>query len=48
MDYNAYSDFARDKLGVEFKDLELLVTAFTHRSYVNEHKKTAKHHNERP
>ncbi len=47
MDYNAYSDFARDKLGVEFKDLELLVTAFTHRSYVNEHKKTAKHHNER-
>lgn len=47
MDYNAYSDFAREKLGVEFKDLELLVTAFTHRSYVNEHKKTAKHHNER-
>lgn len=47
MDYNAYSDFARDKLGVEFNDLELLVTAFTHRSYVNEHKKTAKHHNER-
>lgn len=47
MDYTVYSRFAKEKLGVEFNDLELLVTAFTHRSYVNEHKKTAKEHNER-
>ena len=47
MDFSAYSQFATEKLGIEFKDLNLLVTAFTHRSYVNEHKKTAKEHNER-
>jgi ribonuclease III len=47
MDYSAYQTFARDSLGLEFTDLQLLVTAFTHRSYVNEHKKTAHEHNER-
>lgn len=47
MDYSAYQEFAKQKLGVEFKNIDLLVTAFTHRSYVNEHKKTVKHHNER-
>jgi len=47
MDFSAYASFAKDKLGIEFQDLDLLVTAFTHRSYVNEHKKTAKEHNER-
>ncbi len=47
MDYNLYLTFARDKLGLEFNDIELLVTAFTHRSYVNEHKKTVREHNER-
>lgn len=46
-DYSSYQTFAADKLGVTFNQLELLVTAFTHRSYVNEHKKTAKEHNER-
>lgn len=46
-DVQRYVDFARNVLGVEFKDIELLITAFTHRSYVNEHKKTAKDHNER-
>ncbi|MBI5357864.1 ribonuclease III [Candidatus Saccharibacteria bacterium] len=46
-DVQRYIDFARDVLGVEFKDIELLITAFTHRSYVNEHRKTAKEHNER-
>jgi ribonuclease III len=46
-DYSAYKQFAKDTLGVEFKDIKLLVTAFTHRSYVNEHKKTVKEHNER-
>lgn len=46
-DYSKYKQFAKDKLGVEFHDIELLITAFTHRSYVNEHKKTVKAHNER-
>lgn len=47
MDYSGYVQFAKDVLGVTFKDLQLLVTAFTHRSYVNEHKKTVFEHNER-
>jgi len=46
-DYNIYQAFATDKLGVTFKDIQLLVTAFTHRSYVNEHRKTVFEHNER-
>jgi ribonuclease-3 len=46
-DFSNYQDFAKDKLGVTFNQLDLLVTAFTHRSYVNEHRKTAKEHNER-
>jgi ribonuclease III len=46
-DYSAYQAFARDQLGVTFDDINLLVLAFTHRSYVNEHKKTAPEHNER-
>jgi ribonuclease-3 len=47
MDTSAYQAFARDTLGVEFDNIDLLVLAFTHRSYVNEHKKTAPEHNER-
>lgn len=47
MDYSAYKTFAKEVLGVEFNDIELLVCAFTHRSYVNEHRKTATEHNER-
>jgi ribonuclease III len=47
MDTAAYQTFAQDKLGVTFADIELLITAFTHRSYLNEHKKTVKQHNER-
>lgn len=46
-DFSTYKTFANDQLGIEFNDIQLLVTAFTHRSYVNEHKKTAKEHNER-
>ena len=42
-----YREFARDVLGLEFKNLDLLITALTHRSYVNEHKKSATVHNER-
>jgi ribonuclease-3 len=47
MDIHAYEQFAQDKLGITFKRLDLLVTAFTHRSYVNEHRKTVTEHNER-
>ena len=46
-DFSAYQTFAKEKLGLTFDTIELLVTAFTHRSYVNEHKKTAHEHNER-
>lgn len=42
-----YAEFAQNILQTTFNDIQLLVTAFTHRSYVNEHKKTAKEHNER-
>lgn len=42
-----YQAFAREKLGFEFNNVELLITALTHRSYVNEHKKSVKEHNER-
>ncbi len=47
MDTQKYVQFAKDNLGVTFNDINLLITAFTHRSYLNEHKKTAKEHNER-
>ena len=43
-DYEAY---ASKDLGVTFKNLDLLITAFTHRSYLNEHRKSASEHNER-
>ena len=46
-DISVYKKFAKDVLSVEFNDIQLLITAFTHRSYVNEHRKTAKEHNER-
>jgi len=47
MDLTPYQDFAKTKLNVTFNDIQLLVTAFTHRSYLNEHKKTVSEHNER-
>lgn len=34
-------------LGGVFNDINLLITAFTHRSYLNEHRKSVKEHNER-
>lgn len=46
MDVTKYQAFANDHFG-GFDNLELLITAFTHRSYLNEHKKTALEHNER-
>ena len=46
MDYTPYEEFAKEKLGLVFNDINLLVVALTHRSYVNEHK-AAHEHNER-
>ncbi len=46
MDITPYKDFAKTKLGFEFHNIDLLVTALTHRSYVNEHR-NAGEHNER-
>ncbi len=42
-----YQDWARQTLGFEFSQIQLLIDALTHRSYVNEHKKSASVHNER-
>ncbi len=42
-----YQEFALKNLGFEFKNIDLLITAFTHRSYVNEHRKSVSVHNER-
>lgn len=42
-----YEDFARQKLGLKFNNIENLVNALTHRSYVNEHRKSTHTHNER-
>jgi len=36
-----------ERLGVSFKNKDLLREAFTHRSYINEHKKSSLSHNER-
>lgn len=47
MQTKPYQDFARETLGFEYKNLDLLITALTHRSYVNEHKKSVSDHNER-
>lgn len=47
MDKNKYITFSKDVLGFEFNNLDLLITSFTHRSYLNEHRKTVKEHNER-
>ena len=45
-DAAAYKKLASD-IGIEFNDLELFITALTHRSYLNEHRKTVSAHNER-
>lgn len=47
IDLTPYKEFAREKLGFDFNDITLLVTALTHRSYVNEHKALNVEHNER-
>lgn len=47
MDVSTYKTFAKEKLGTVFNDINLLVMAFTHRSYLNEHRKSVHEHNER-
>lgn len=47
MDLTPYHEFAKDKLGFDFDNIQTLVDALTHRSYINEHKKSASVHNER-
>lgn len=47
IDTTPYTEFARDHLGFQFNNIQLLIDAFTHRSYMNEHKKSANVHNER-
>ncbi len=47
VDFTPYQTWAEEKLDFKFDNPSLLVTAFTHRSYVNEHRKSAKAHNER-
>ena len=47
MDTTVYQQLATDKLGGAFTNLELLITALTHRSYLNEHRSTVNEHNER-
>src|SRR5690606_27632969 len=42
-----YESFAIKSLGGAFKNQDLLLLAFTHRSYLNEHRKSAQEHNER-
>lgn len=46
MDITKYQALADQHFG-GFSDLDLLIMAFTHRSYLNEHKSSAKGHNER-
>ena len=41
-----FSDFEK-KVGIQFKDKDLLRTAFTHRSYLNENRRGKMEHNER-
>ena len=47
MDKTPYIEFAREHLNLVFNNIELLITALTHRSYVNEHRKSTSEHNER-
>lgn len=47
MSQKDYKKFSEDVLGVKFNDINILVLAFTHRSYLNEHRKSVSEHNER-
>ena len=47
MQTGPYREFAKTVIGYDFDNIQTLVTAFTHRSYVNEHRKSVQDHNER-
>lgn len=47
IDMQPYNSFCLENLGRPFTNQKLLLNAFTHRSYINEHKKTKFKHNER-
>ncbi|MEM6998107.1 MAG: ribonuclease III [Patescibacteria group bacterium] len=47
MQPNDFKAFSKILIGTDFNDPQLFMTAFTHRSYINEHKKSANEHNER-
>ena len=47
MQLNDYRSLAENILKINIQDISLLQKAFTHRSYLNEHKKTIAEHNER-
>ena len=47
MNTQSYHTFAVQTFGVDFQTIDLLITAFTHRSYLNEHRRTGTEHNER-
>ncbi len=47
MPVTPYQEWAKENLGFEYKNIQLLIDALTHRSYVNEHKKSTSVHNER-
>jgi len=42
-----YQELSKQLINDVFNDVGLFITAFTHRSYLNEHKKTVFEHNER-
>ena len=47
LDLKTYQQLSRKLIGKNFKDPQLLQTAFTHCSYLNEHRRSVKEHNER-
>jgi ribonuclease-3 len=47
MDDAKFRSFSIKAFGFEFNDINYLITALTHRSYLNEHKRSADEHNER-
>jgi ribonuclease-3 len=47
MDAVKYQEFAEKTLKVKFNNIDHLISAFTHRSYLNEHRNAKHDHNER-
>ena len=47
LDLDTYQQLAQSFIGSNFNDPQLLQTAFTHCSYLNEHRRSVKEHNER-